>query len=136
MFSTFDISTSGLVAQRTRLNAISSNLANMSTTRNELGEAEPYRPRYVTFQTDTDVKSPAGGSGVRVGSIEMSTKPPLMKYQPGHPDADEQGYVRYPNVDMTTEMVDAMQATRAYEANIGVIEITKDLGQQSLRIIA
>ena len=59
-----------------------------------------------------------------------------MKYQPGHPDADSRGYVRYPNVDMTTEMVDAMQATRAYEANIGVIEITKDLGRQSLRIIA
>lgn len=136
MFSAFDISTSGLVAQRMRMNAISSNLANMSTTRNELGEAEPYQPRYVTFQTDTDVTTPGGGSGVRVASVETSTKSPLMKQQPGHPDADENGYVRYPNVDMTTEMVDAMQATRAYEANIGVIEITKDLGRQSLRIIA
>lgn len=136
MFSTFDISTSGLVAQRTRMDAISSNLANMSTTRNELGEAKPYQPRYVTFQTDTSASSPGGGSGVKVASIETSTKPPLMKHQPGHPDADDQGYVRYPNVDMTTEMVDAMQATRAYEANIGVIEITKDLGRQSLRIIA
>ena len=136
MFSTFDISTSGLVAQRMRMNAISSNLANMSTTRNEAGEAEPYRPRYVTFQTDTGLSAPGGGSGVRVGSVETSTESPLMKYQPGHPDADQQGYVRYPNIDMTTEMVDAMQATRAYEANIGVIEITKDLGHQSLRIIA
>lgn len=136
MFSSFDVSTSGLVAQRTRLNAISSNLANMSTTRNEFGEAEPYRPRFVTFQTDTDVQTPGGGAGVRIGSVEMSDKPPLMKYQPGHPDADSRGYVRYPNVDMTGEMVDAMQATRAYEANIGVIEITKDMSQQSLRIIA
>ncbi|MDA8745549.1 flagellar basal body rod protein FlgC [Rubripirellula amarantea] len=136
MFSSFDISTSGLVAQRMRLNAISSNLANMSTTRNEFGDAAPYQPRHVTFQTDTAVHSPGGGAGVKVGSVEMSNKPPLMKYQPGHPDADAQGYVRYPNVDMTTEMVDAMQATRAYEANIGVIEITKDLGRQSLRIIA
>lgn len=136
MFSTFDISTSGLVAQRSRLNAISSNIANMSTTRNELGEAEPYRPRYVTFQTDTSVTSPGGGAGVKVASVEMSAAPPLMKYQPGHPDADAQGYVRYPNVDMTSEFVDALQATRAYEANIGVMEITKDLGQQTLRIIA
>ena len=136
MFSSFNISTSGLVAQRMRLNAISSNLANMSTTRNEFGDAQPYRPRYVTFQTDTEINSPAGGAGVKIGSVEISNKPPLMKYQPGHPDADAEGYVRYPNVDMTTEMVDAMQATRAYEANIGVIEITKDLGRQSLRIIA
>ncbi|QDU55323.1 flagellar basal body rod protein FlgC [Aeoliella mucimassa] len=136
MFSSFDISTSGLVAQRMRLNAISSNLANMSTTRNELGQPEAYRPRYVTFQTDTKIHSPGGGAGVRIGSVETSNKPPLMKYQPGHPDADAQGYVQYPNVDMTTEMVDAMQATRAYEANIGVIEITKDMSEQSLRIIA
>lgn len=136
MFSSFDISTSGLVAQRMRLNAISSNLANMSTTRNEFGQAEAYQPRYVTFQTDTEINSPGGGAGVKIGSVEMSNKPPLMKYQPGHPDADAQGYVQYPNVDMTTEMVDAMQATRAYEANIGVIEITKDLGRQSLQIIA
>lgn len=136
MFSAFDVSTSGLVAQRMRLNAISSNLANMSTTRNELGEAEPYRPRYVTFQTDSEVTTSGGGAGVKVGSVEISGEPPLMKYQPGHPDADEDGYVRYPNIDMTTEMVDAMQATRAYEANIGVIEITKDLGRQTLRIVA
>lgn len=136
MFSSFDISTSGLVAQRMRLNAISSNLANMSTTRNELGEAVPYSPRYVTFQTDTEIHSPGGGAGVKVGSVEISHKPPQMKYQPGHPDADSRGYVAYPNVDMTSEMVDAMQATRAYEANVGVLEITKDMGRQSLRIIA
>lgn len=136
MFSSLDISSSGLVAQRARLNAISSNIANMSTTRNELGEADPYRPRYVTFQTDTKLTSPGGGAGVQVGSVEMSAAAPLRKYQPGHPDADSDGYVRYPNIDMTTEFVDAMQATRAYEANIGVIEITKDLSQQTLRIIA
>jgi flagellar basal-body rod protein FlgC len=136
MFTSFDVSTSGLVAQRTRLNAISSNLANMSTTRNEAGEPEAYRPRYVTFQTDADISTSGGGNGVRVGSVEESTEPPNMKYQPGHPDADANGYVAYPNVDMTTEFVDALEATRAYEANIGVIEITKDLGAQTLRIIA
>lgn len=136
MFNAFDVSTSGLVAQRTRLNAISSNLANMSTTRNEYGEVEPYRPRYVTFQTDTGVTTSGGGSGVRVASVGQSSEPPEMKYQPGHPDADPNGYVAYPAIDMTTEFVDALEATRAYEANIGVIEITKDLGAQTLRIIA
>lgn len=136
MFNAFDVSTSGLVAQRTRLNAISSNLANMSTTRNEQGESQAYRPRYVTFQTDTDISTSGGGNGVSVASVEYSSEPPLMKYQPGHPDADQNGYVAYPNVDMTTEFVDALEATRAYEANIGVIEITKDLGAQTLRIVA
>ncbi len=136
MFSSLDVSTSGLVAQRARLNAISSNIANMSTTRNERGEPEPYQPRYVTFQTDTKLTTPGGGAGVKIGSVEHSTEPPKMKYEPGHPDADAQGYVRYPAVDMTSEFVDALEATRAYEANIGVIEVTKNMAQESLRIIA
>ena len=136
MLSSLDISTSALVAERTRLNAISSNIANMSTTRNELGESEPYQPRYVTFQTDTNVTTQSGGAGVKVGSVEYSNEPPRMKYEPGHPDANAQGYVQYPAVDMTMEFVDALEASRAYEANVGVIEITKDLSQQSLRIIA
>ena len=136
MFSSLDVSTSGLVAQRARLNAISSNIANMSTTRNERGEAEPYQPRYVTFETDTDLVTSGGGAGVRVGSVEYSKEPPKMKYEPGHPDADERGYVSYPAVDMTTEFVDALEATRAYEANIGVIEVTKNMTEQTLRIIA
>lgn len=136
MFSSLDVSTSGLVAQRARMNAISSNIANMSTTRNERGEPVPYQPRYVTFQTDTKITTPGGGSGVKIGSVEMSNAPPLMKYEPGHPDADAQGYVRYPNVSMTTEFVDALEATRSYEANIGVIEVSKNLADQALRIIA
>jgi flagellar basal-body rod protein FlgC len=136
MFSSLDVSTSGLVAQRARLNAISSNIANMSTTRNEKGEPEPYQPRYVTFQTDTKLTTPGGGAGVKIGSVEHSQEPPLMKYEPGHPDADPQGYVRYPAVNMTSEFVDALEATRAYEANIGVIEVTKNMAQESLRIIA
>jgi len=136
MFSSFDVSTSGLVAQRTRLNAISSNIANMSTTRNELGMPEPYQPRFVTFQTDTKLTTPGGGAGVEVGSVEVSTELPKMKYEPGHPDADDRGFVRYPAVDMTTEFVDALEATRAYEANVGVIEVSKNLADQALRIIA
>jgi len=136
MFNALDVSTSALVAQRTRLDVISSNLANISTTRNERGEAAPYTPRYVTFETDAEVTTRGGGQGVRVASIENSNVQPSLKYEPGHPDANEQGYVAYPNIDMTTEFVDALEATRAYEANIGVIEITKDLGQQTLQILA
>lgn len=136
MFSSLDVSTSGLVAQRARLNAISSNIANMSTTRNERGEPEPYQPRYVTFQTDTQISTPGGGAGVKIGGVEHSNEPPKMKYEPGHPDADERGFVRYPAIDMTMQFVDALEATRAYEANIGVIEITKNLSEQALRIIA
>lgn len=136
MFSALDISTSALVAQRARLDAISSNIANMSTTRNEKGEAEAYTPRYVTFQTDTKLTTSGGGQGVKVASVEFADVEPNMKYIPGHPDANENGFVAYPNIDMTTEFVDALSATRAYEANIGVIEITKALGQRTLQILA
>jgi flagellar basal-body rod protein FlgC len=136
MLQAFDVSTSALVAQRARLNAISSNIANMSTTRNERGEPEPYVPRYVTFQTDTDVSTSGGGSGVKVSSVEFSTEEPRMKYEPGHPDADAEGYVRYPNVDMTYEFVDALEASRSYEANVGVIEVSKNIIENTLRIVA
>lgn len=136
MFSALDVSTSALVAQRARLDAISSNLANMSTTRNEQGQAEAYTPRYVTFQTDSEVSTNGGGQGVKVASVEYANVEPDMKYQPGHPDSNEDGFVAYPNIDMTTEFVDALSATRAYEANIGVIEITKDLGSRTLQILA
>lgn len=135
MFSAYDISTSGLVAQRARLDAIASNLANLSTTRNERGEAEAYRAKYVTFATDSTKTTAAGGIGVQVASLEQSSDPPQMKYNPGHPDANAQGYVEMPAIDMTTEFVDALEATRAYEANIGVMEVTKDLGRQTLQII-
>ena len=140
MFPSLDISTSALVAQRTRLDAISSNLANMSTTHNEAGEAAPYQARFVVFQTDDTVQGPGGASGVKVASVETAAVEPQWKYQPGHPDAvqegERKGYVAYPAIDMTTEFVDALEATRAYEANVGVIEVTKNLAAQSLKIIA
>lgn len=136
MYGAFDVSASALTAQRIRLNVISANIANMSTTRNEAGEVEPYKPRYVTFQTDNEMTTAGGGSGVKVSSVEISQKPPQIKHQPGHPDADENGNVSYPAIDMTTEFVDAMEATRAYQANIGVMDITKNMAQQTLRILA
>ena len=139
MFPSLDISTSGLVAQRIRMNAISSNLANLSTTHNERGEAKPYQARFVIFETDESV-GVGGAAGVRVSSVETDDSEPLLKYQPGHPDAIKEGpnkgYVAYPNVNMMTQMTDAMEAARAYEANLGAIEITKDLQEQTLRILA
>jgi flagellar basal-body rod protein FlgC len=136
MYTAFDVSTSGLVAQRTRLNAISSNLANISTTRNEAGEAVPYTPRFVVFKTDEETKTAGGGQGVAIDRVEYANVEPNMKYEPSHPDANAEGYVAYPNIDMTTEFVDALGATRAYEANIGVIEVTKDMSARTLQILA
>jgi flagellar basal-body rod protein FlgC len=140
MFTALDISTSALVAQRTRLNAIAGNLANISTTHNELGEAQPYQPRFVTFQTDNSLGGVEGAAGVRVSSIESGQVEPNWKFQPGHPDAvkegEHAGFVAYPGIDMMTEMVDSIEASRAYEANLSVIGVTKSLTQQSLKIIA
>lgn len=139
MFSALDVSTSGLTAQRVRMNVISSNLANLSTTHNEAGEADPYRERFVIFQTDETLGS-SGEAGVRVSSVEISDVDPRYKYEPFHPDAIQEGpmrgYVAYPNINMTTQFTDALEAARAYEANLGSIEISKDLYSQTLRILA
>ena len=136
MFSAFDISTSGLMAQRARLDAIASNIANVSTLTNEAGENDPYRKRYVTFAADTGLTTSAGGIGVKVEHVGQDSEALAMRYEPEHPLADAGGYVAYPDIDMTTEFVDALEATRAYEANVGVMEISKDLGRQTLQIIA
>lgn len=139
MINALDISTSGLVAQRIRLNAISSNMANMSTLRNENGEVEPYQARFPIFQTSDEVTTPYGTSGVEVAAIETEQVEPNYKFQPNHPLAIKEGkwkgYVAYPNINMVNEFVDALEATRAYEANIGVIEATKSMGNQTLKIV-
>jgi flagellar basal-body rod protein FlgC len=138
MLRALDISVAGMVAQRTRLNVISSNIANVSTTHNEQGEPIPYQPRFAVFES-LPTGDPAGAMSVRVASIETDFAEPVWKYQPHHPDAIRQGpragFVAYPGIDITTEMVDALEATRAYEANVGVAEITRDLAQQTLRIL-
>ncbi len=139
MFPAIDISTSGLVAQRVRMNALSSNIANISTTHNEQGERAPYQPRYVVFQTDESVGA-HGAVGVKVESVNTLDVEPRLKYEPNNPDAIQEGpnkgYVAYPDIDMMIEFTDAMEAARAYEANLGAMEITKDLEQQTLRILA
>ena len=141
MFSSLDISTSALTAQRMRLNALSSNIANLSTTRNEAGEAKPYQPRFVVFETAPDIGGGQGGAaGVRVASVGSEEVDPIWKYQPGHVDAvkegPQEGWVAYPRINMMQEFTDAIEATRAYEANVGLIEISKDMTQQTLKILA
>ncbi|MBL8869830.1 MAG: flagellar basal body rod protein FlgC [Planctomycetaceae bacterium] len=140
MISALDVSTSALVAQRTRLNTISSNIANMSTLRNEDGENIPYQPRHVIFQTDESMMGSNGTAGVKVEKIETAEGEPLYRYQPDHPlaitEGKWKGYVAYPNINLTEQMVDALEATRAYEANIGVMEITKNMSRQTLSLIA
>ena len=140
MFASLDISTSGLVAQQTRLTAISSNVANVSTLRDEDGNVQPYRARYPVFVPDDSRATSSGGVGVRVASIETETIEPRYKYQPNHPLAIRsgkwKGYVAYPNVNVMAEFVDALEATRAYEANLGVMDITKTMMSETLRILA
>jgi flagellar basal-body rod protein FlgC len=141
MITALDISTSALVAQRIRLDTISSNLANLSSLqRNANGEMAPYQARYVMFQTDEQLSTPYGAAGVKVASVETEKLEPLYRWQPEHPyaikEGPKRGYVAYPRVNMTTEFVDALVATRAYEANLGVMEITKNMSQQTLRILA
>ena len=139
MLNALDISASGLVAQRTRMDAISSNIANMNATRNENGELQPFQGRFVILETDTNLQTSAGGIGVKVKSVEKESIEPTYKYEPYHPHAIKEGahkgYVAYPTVNLNAEFVDAMLATRAYEANVGMMEITKNMAQQALRIV-
>ena len=140
MISALDISTSALVAQRIRLNTISGNIANMSSLQDEDGNSQPYQPRFTVFQTDEDLKVDGGAAGVKVASVETDDVEPLYRYQPDHPlaikDGERKGYVAYPNINLNEQFVDALEATRSYEANIGVMEISKNLGRQTLSILA
>jgi len=139
MFPAFDISASGLAAQRTRMNIRSSNIANVSTTHNEAGERVPYQPKFCIFQTDTDIGA-YGAEGVKVASVEEADLEPRWKYEPNNPDSIKEGpkagYVAYPDVDMVIEFTDALEAARSYEANLGAIDLTKDMTNQTLRILA
>src|SRR5437773_2360663 len=137
MFRTFDISTSGLVAQRQRMNTIAGNIANINTTRDEQGNISPFQRRLITFAADTDrLDARAQGAGVKfeVG-VDRGTEPRKV-YSPGHPDADKEGNVAYPSINLVTEFVNAVEASRAYEANVAAVEMTKTMANQTLRILA
>jgi flagellar basal-body rod protein FlgC len=139
MITAYDISASALVAQRARINTISSNMANLSTMVDEQGNNEPYQPKFVIFQTDDQIQGPYGSAGVKVSSVETSDVEPRWRYDPDHPlarqEGEHKGYVAYPNIDMTTQMVDSMEAIRAYQANIGVMEMTNSMTREALRIL-
>ena len=140
--NTLRISAAGMSAQRYRLNVIASNLANIQTTRTP--EGGPYRRKDVVFRAKPLVENqeePLMESG-RQGplSVEMvkvitDTRPPIMKYQPEHPDADPQGYVAYPNVNAIEEMVNMLSATRSYEANLTMMKTTKDMVNKTIEIL-
>jgi len=144
----FDISSSALTAQRLRMDVIASNIANADTTRGRYvdGRWVPYQRKVVTFEaiqpSFSDVlnsklnrtsASNAGG-GVRVSRISEDPTPFKEVYNPSHPDADENGYVRLPNVDIVKEMVDMLSATRSYEANVTALNATKAMITKALEI--
>lgn len=141
-FSGFRVSSSGMAAQRTRLNTISSNIAHVNTTRTP--EGGPYRKKEVVLEALPDVKnfgdilsarSPQSEvQKVMVTDIKSDMSAPLLKYEPNHPDADENGNVAYPNVNLMEEMVNMIQATRAYEANVSAMQSAKDMVLSSLEI--
>lgn len=133
MFGSFDISGSALSAQRVRLDTIASNIANITSTRGTDGKPGAYRRQFAVFEAQ---QTENGGAGVRVAKIQEDPSDFKLKYEPGHPDANAQGFVAYPNVDLSVEYVNALEATRAYEANVTAIETTKSMINSSLRIMA
>ncbi len=134
MFDVLKMGASGLVAQRTRMDTIAGNVMNIHTTHNEKGEKIPYRRRMVILQATQDPETSL--PGVSVKEIRQDKTPFQTRHEPGHPDADSNGNVLFPNVDMTTEYVNMLEASRAYEANITMMETTKAMYNASLRLIA
>jgi len=139
-FSSFDISASGMTAERLRMNVIAHNIANINTTRTE--EGGPYKRREVIFeevladaQRELDGLIGDVGAGVRVVDVVRDTVTEGAKrYVPGHPDADEDGMVMMPNVDPVMEMLDMINASRGYEANVMAISAAKQMILKALDI--
>ncbi|MBU0639934.1 MAG: flagellar basal body rod protein FlgC [Planctomycetes bacterium] len=136
MIRALDTSSSALTAQRIRMDVIAGNMANAFTTHQEDGTIEPYRRRYVTFAAGDG----RGGAGVHVDAICADPSSFRLRYDPGNPDAipdgPQAGWVQLPNVNIPMEYVDAMEASRAYEANVAMMGITRQMIQQALRLFA
>lgn len=142
-FDSLDISASGLTAQRLRMDLISQNIANVNTTRTENGT--PYRRKVLVFQqrgsgrpfseylTDAS-KSKLSVGGVRALKVVEDQTPLKRVYDPGNPDADKDGYVRMPNVDVSTEMINMISASRSYEANVTAMNAAKNMALKALEI--
>jgi len=138
-FRSLDISASGLTAQRLRMDVISQNIANVNTTRG--ADGKPYRRKVVVFAENRDFESILNEeidknnlNGVKVLAVEDDQSPFKRIYDPGHPDADKDGYVTMPNVDVIIEMVDMISATRSYEANVTAVNAFKSMAMKALEI--
>jgi len=133
MLRTLDISASGLVAQRLRMDTIAGNIAHSHTTMNEQGEPSPFQRRLVVLEAAANRHG--RGTGVQA-SVEVDTQSlPRRIHDPGHPHADKQGYVSYPNINVITEFVNAVEATRAYEANLSTMRVTRDMIDSTFRLL-
>ncbi len=135
LLTTLDVNASGLTAQRRRVEVSSANLANSQTTRTIDGG--PYRRKDVVFQSTSFQESlgaamDRGVEGVEVSDIIDDARPFDRRYEPGHPDADAEGYVSYPNVNSMEEMANLVEASRSYESNIAVIGIVKSMITRTL----
>ena len=138
MFKALEISATGLVAQRVRLDTIANNIANVNTTRDAEGKNNPYRRKAVVFEAPRT--NPFGGNvlaGVKTPMVFSDATALRYVHDPGHPDADPKtGIVKFPNVNIIEEMVNMIDATRAYEANVTAMDASKGMFSASLRILA
>ena len=139
LFNTIKISSTALKAQQVRLNTVSSNLANVETT--QTPEGGPYKRKSVVFKSDgslfsenLDHEMQGAVQGVQISRIMADNSAPRIIYNPGHPDANEEGYVSMPNINALEEMADMVSATRAYEANINTIQAAKRMALKALEI--
>lgn len=135
------ISSSGLAANRKRMGAISSNIANAQTTRT--AEGGPYRKKEVVLGSEPARESfgeilegemDEKAQTVHATEVISSNKPPILKYEPNHPDANKDGYVAYPDINVMEEMADMISASRAYEANISAMNTTKSMAMKALEL--
>lgn len=138
MYGALNISTSGMIAQRTRMAVISANIANANTILDSSGNLNPYKKRIVHFAPgDPSAADPGGRNlGVHVSEIARDENAVRWKYEPGSKYANEDGYVPYPDISPQLEQINAMTAARAYEANVVAAETTKTMMAQALRLIA
>lgn len=136
MLRTLDISSSGLVAQRLRMDTIAGNIAHSHTTVNEQGQPSPFQRRLVTLEAARQSSDRAArGIGVQA-TVDTDTQSlPRKVHDPGHPHADKNGYVSYPNINVITEFVNAVEATRAYEANLSTMRVTRDMIDSTFRLL-
>lgn len=143
LFGAIDTSASGMTAERLRMDVISNNIANVNTTRTAQGTA--YRRKYVVFEPRTDSTDSSflkvfsneiaqPGNGVRAVKIQDDMTPFKLKYDPSNPDANRQGYVEMPNVNIVEEMTDMITASRAYEANVTAMNSAKSIAMRTLDI--